>query len=272
MLKAGKISLLHYYDRCFNSFCKNYRKPKLRLSKKIIHQLRVDIKYIRTIYHLLKALSKENTISNDKQIIAFDKLFNAAGKVREEQVNLSLLEKYKFASSLSLFKKYLIRRKRSALRKLHKTLHDFNVTHGRISIEKSKQSEPTDYLTENVTQTQSFIQKEIKKIKKLYPEFSAKNLHDIRKELKELNYSIIYLTEVLPNHKYLKLSEKIKSIELLIGSWHNRIMFQGSIEEFLTRDESFPEILMLKELIRNIKRANKKSIKMIDKKLGKLFG
>ena len=146
------------------------------------------------------------------------------------------------------------------------------MSQGKKTIDKSKQVLQTDYKTENVFNAQSFIQKGIKKIKRLYPGHSAKKLHDIRKEVKELNYIIVYLNEILPNNKYVKFPGRIKPIELLIGVWHNRTVFQSSIEEFLTRDESFPEVLMLKELIRTIKRENKKSIKGIDKKLGKLFG
>jgi CHAD domain-containing protein len=271
MENENNISLLQYYNRYFASFCIQFGKPKLRLSKKVIHQLRVDIKNMRAIFELLKVISNESWME-EKNINVFDKLFQAAGNVREEQVNLSIVNQYTYSSSLSLFKKYLIKRKRSAFWTLHKALNNFNLVYNQNGIQENKSHVESNYQSEIIHQAQSFIQKGIKRIKKLYPEISSKNLHNIRKEIKNISTIAIFYYEISPNKKLAKISDKIKSLERLMGVWHNRVVLQSSIKQFLTKDESFPEVLMLNNLIRLTKKQNTKTVKQIEKRMGKLVG
>ena len=271
MENENKISLLQYYIQHFASFCIQYGKPNLRLSKKVIHQLRVDIKNMRAIFGLLKIAGFESS-TLEKNIIVLEKLFKAAGNVREEQVNLSIAGRYFYPNSLALYKKYLYKRKRSAFWTLHKALNEFNLICGEISVEESDVITGSNTRDEIHRQVQSYIQKGIKRVKKLYQVYSAKNLHNIRKELKDLSTVAIFSNEIAQDKKLMKLHNKLKPLEILMGVWHNRIVLQNSIEQFLTKDESFPEVLMLKKLIRIIKKQNKKTIKQIDSKMGKIFG
>ena len=138
MENENKISLLQYYNQHFASFCFQYGKPNLRLSKKLIHQLRVDIKNMRAIFDLLNLTDNEKG-NLENNITVFDKLFKAAGNVREEQVNLSIVNRYFYPNSLAYFKKHLNKRKRSAFWVLHKTLKEFNLTFGEQRFKENKE-------------------------------------------------------------------------------------------------------------------------------------
>ena len=271
MENENKISLLQYYNQHFAFFCTKYGKPNLRLSKKIIHQLRIEIKNMRAIFDLLTLTGNEKC-TPENNITIFDKLFKAAGNVREEQVNLSIVNKYFYPKSLGIFKKHLYKRKRSEFRVLHKAIKEFSLYIGEHRPMENKEIIASNNQDEISRQIQSYIQKGIKRVKKLYPVLSSKNLHNIRKELKYISIIANFNNEIAPNKKIAKLHAKIKPMEILIGDWHNRIVLLRSIEEFLMRDESFPELLMLKKLTRIIKKQNKKTIHQVDIKMGKIFG
>ena len=189
------------------------KRPTDRFTAVTIHKLRVEIKKLRAFLNLISFYS--NNFKRKKAYKPFKKLFKQAGKVRELQLEIKILKKYKldnltidYSESIckllsvekEIFFSMLNRRFFSKMRK--KFLVVFS------SIFKIDQPMTALYLDEykclfDELQTQQSL--------------SPYQIHEIRKWLKELRYSCEILL-IDPNH--IPILNDSYSHELM-GQWHD---------------------------------------------------
>src|SRR5688572_974277 len=88
--KKKKIRLVKFYEASVSSFLKNKKSAKI-IKSSTIHDLRVDIKHLRTVLYLISEFNR-----NEKTIEIILKelkpVFKSAGDIRTAYLNIKLLD------------------------------------------------------------------------------------------------------------------------------------------------------------------------------------
>lgn len=186
-------------------------KPGHRLTMNDFHILRVEIKKLRAVMALLDYCASD--FPRKKQLAPFRIIFKRAGRIREYQLELSMLRRFKAASSMPDYHQQL----RKAL--LEEKKHFVSIAHRKrvhrldLHIEAVK-----DFLPEvTLKKLLAFVREKRKKITALLEKQSLGNAetHELRKRLKQL-YFLIQLFE-LPVLGF----PDIEGFMTLIGQWHD---------------------------------------------------
>ncbi|MFV5692403.1 CHAD domain-containing protein [Flavobacterium sp. LT1R49] len=189
------------------------QKPLQSYTPDTFHVLRVEIKKLHALFDLVDFCSKE--FKQNKTFNPFKLIFRQAGKIRELQVETSLLEKHFF---FNLPKDYCVDLKKELAKELKKFFSITNCKSG--STLKKNYRKIIPFLTKiSKKKAQRYMDKKSAEIKKLLPQNTLKNkqMHMLRKRLKEYQY----------NQKSLNLSKQNKLISVmdvlpeLLGEWHD---------------------------------------------------
>lgn len=225
----AKNKLIQHFDDLNSDFLKFYKKTIKDQGVEDIHQLRVAIKKLRALISLIE-LAGNGEFQKKEHFDFFKNIFRKAGKVREIQVNLSLIKKIDQKKS-KLYVEYLIGLQNHSMEELMNELFVFDLKKLKILNAQmlSKANEISqDHLTEKST---AFISSKFQKIKKLRDQIKKdQKLHKIRIHLK----AVVELVEYLPFNKENKsLKKEIKQLNQLIGDWHDLSVLSDSIAYFL---------------------------------------
>lgn len=229
--------LFKYYKKETNSFIGHLNKAKTVSNEKNIHQLRVDIKKIRAVFHLLQLLFPKE-FNGKKHYRLIKQIFESAGEVREVQVNVICLAGYKL--SPSILKKYKLFYKKNAdadKRKLKKMIAVFEV--GLLNKSKTKIKKLLKELDDKKIsgKCQSFIKEELRHTEQLIQTGNnPATIHKIRMHLKSLEAIALLFYKMYPGRELKKLLILIKKNGVLIGHWHDKIVLTKSLKEFSSKN------------------------------------
>ena len=234
-----------------------------------IHRLRVDLKKVKALFYLFE-IAAPKKFNADKHYAIFEQIFNQAGKIREALINQICLDEYKLPDSTVLsFKKFLNRKEKKSKRKFSNLIVEFNnkkINDVDEEVKKLCKNISNDKILKH---SSVFISKKIKKIKNVPEVPDNKTLHNVRKNLKSISAVSALLYSLDPT-KELKTSQgKIKKAETLIGDWHDQIVFEKSLHEFLKseKNQSDETLLPLQKLLKILEVKNQKEAKSITKKI-----
>ena len=215
--------------------------PPEEYGKEEYHKLRVEIKKLHAILDLIKYCHSD--FQKKKYFKPFKKIFIQSGKIRELQLEESLLEKY----NTHKIKKVLLKVK-EAIKKEEKKFCQLIQKKQKGKIEKNNnkialhlEDIPNDKVNE-------FIEIEKKNINSLIREspLAASNLHELRKTLKRTFYSreSLHLTD---NNK----KDKQDNFQELLGNWHDSKMMSDLIEKSIIKKkintEELKQLLQIDE-------------------------
>ena len=121
--KKIKDQLNHFYTNEVDLFLERLISVKTQPNEKTIHELRVEIKKLRSVFQLLDVIAKKEI--NIKQCAnSLNDLFDTAGKIREIQVNQICFTKFKFPQEINdKYKKFLLNRENELGNRLKKTIN-----------------------------------------------------------------------------------------------------------------------------------------------------
>lgn len=123
---TNRQSLLSFYKKTAGSFLMNLDKMHTSPDVEALHKTRLSIKKLRAISQLI-GLLKDNTFDAKAYYTIFSGLFKSAGKVRELQVSLMLIDRYPFlALSISNFKKHLCKKEQTLTSDFKQQLKKFD--------------------------------------------------------------------------------------------------------------------------------------------------
>lgn len=224
--------ILIYWNAILVDFSENITRCKKRLTKKAIHDLRVDIKRIRSTLRFRKRLSGKKWKDNFK---ASKDLFKALGSVRDFDMSVSTLRKYSKNENLQFPEliKYLARRRTAQARKIKEDINLFD--HFLIlqfNPEIYRFAGPMSNLV-IVRKIKLAVKSELKKTRALSKNFD-KNIHQIRKQLK----NVYYWLKMIPKEKFRDLIDiqiLDKSLDKL-GKWQDLFILKGNINSYLTTE------------------------------------
>src|SRR5947199_747934 len=95
-----KKYLYKHYNKEVGSFFEDLEKTRTDPNIKNIHNLRVDIKKVKSFFHLLEILFPKK-FKAEGHAPQFDVLFKSAGDVREAQLISFDVSKYKFSPAMT---------------------------------------------------------------------------------------------------------------------------------------------------------------------------
>ena len=117
--------LIDRYNKLSESFQFNFKKTLEDQGIEDIHQLRVTIKKLRAIWSLMETATKGKWTKKEHFTLT-SKLFSEAGKVREAQVNLGMITKYR-VKYLITYAEYLEKIQSSTTERLLKEMNAFDL-------------------------------------------------------------------------------------------------------------------------------------------------
>lgn len=186
-------------------------RPRSKYTPETIHKIRLEIKKLKALFNLISYCS--NDFKQRKTIKPFNKIFRLAGKIRELQLEESMLENFFANNEPSNY------RNRLKLLKLKEDVYFFLIGDQKfVDLLKRKfrltrlflpfinKNKAKTYLKEQKDLTNQFISQ-----KTILPQ----QIHELRKQLKTLKYNTKSLS-----FKKKSISEKERLSELL-GNWHD---------------------------------------------------
>lgn len=251
-------------DLIYIAYQKKIRTLRSHLEKvpgendiELIHRLRLDIKRIRVIFHLLEILVPEK-FKAESRYSHFRNLFKYAGLVREIQLEIKALDHYHASGDMLLpFKKHLLKEEKLARKKMIRAVKKTDIKRFR-EIEKKIRKVCNKISTrEFLDKTFAYILSEAGKIRILLDssEESGK-MHKIRQYLKSVDNVIALIRPVFPGKKLELISRKIKVIDNLIGSYHDNFILMTALEIFIenldkVESETFSSLKSFSQKMRN---------------------
>ncbi|HEY5462444.1 MAG TPA: CHAD domain-containing protein [Hanamia sp.] len=229
--------LSNYFEKRIENICKILAKPHNEYGNEDYHQLRVEIKKVNALMVLISYCHKD--FKKKKYFKPFKSIFKQSGKIRDLQLEESVLEKYS-ATSIEGF----LLRVKNEIKKEEKNFHLLIQNNFKRKINKSYKKIVT-YLKEmQPNKVENFIKKETRKLKELIliTPLKGHDLHELRKALKIDLY----------NKKSLNLQDKNgweekNDFQELLGNWHDSKMLSNLIEKSIVRKKT--DLEELKQLL-----------------------
>lgn len=250
-MKIG-IEFLNNQEALINFFLK---KPKAKFTTKDFHQLRLEIKKLNAFLDFINYCSKDFNLK--KIFKPFYKIFRKAGKIRALQLEELTIRKHNINGKL---KEYLTKLKLE----IFKEKAEFFMVVNQLYPNKirKKQKDITTYLTEiNDLNRKEYLIKKSASIQKLISKkrLKRKKLHELRKQLKILNYN----TKILLAENLVIKAISAENLSSLLGKWHDTEelikKFKKGIENKKINYKERKELKKLKEI------TNSKKKKLFDK-------
>jgi CHAD domain-containing protein len=231
--KAGFLYRL--YRKRTSSFLLNLYTAGITGLEDDIHKTRTDIKKIRAFYSFLDVIY-QGRFRKEKHYRSLRRLFLQAGKLREVQIDLMILEQYgTHTAEEQDFRKFLQRKEKVLSRKFLEAMRDYDeqeIVSGEKEVEKFMNDLESKSFTRNVDK---FISRKFAHILGYLPEIhNPEILHRIRKQLKTVS-SILDVSlrcSRKPNIAANEMLSGIHDLEELIGIWHDNMVFLDALKVY----------------------------------------
>jgi len=215
-----------YYTELIKTFDECHQNLLKQTTEQYIHKLRTTLKKLKTFNILLDGL-----LFRQKDFpIELTNLFKLSGEIRDIQIQQKILQNYDDG-----YKAYLLYLYEDRLKK-------FKI--------KESFSNEIQYLTEKLDRVEDYhideqiimniktrIEMSYDDIRNMIRDISPENLHDIRKKIKRIYYTLLMLGE-------LDLIDKLDDLQETIGLWHDHDVTIDNIKNF---DNNLQIIKSLKE-------------------------
>jgi CHAD domain-containing protein len=248
--------LKKYFDKTNQKVIKYLLKSDNKHPVKTLHELRVEIKKIRFISHLIQHFDKQSDAG--KLYKPYEKVFKKAGKIRTLQMQNKLIYQFELTE---LFDDIIKENNKTGKKLLKKFFKESEI-----------QSEVLNaYKPMILASIDKTIHPDIESysnhlVRFLYDNLSDKtkpeNLHELRKDVKELIFIGKFSKELrtfISKRIKLKLADNLQD---KIGGWHDKGDLQKSMTEELVRIKK-PERIKYQMAISKIKAAMNKDLKEI---------
>jgi CHAD domain-containing protein len=233
--KQEHLSINQFLEAQLALFREHFIITRQSNNEEAIHKMRLAIKRIRTIHKLKKHLHFQ-TILTEEFYLILKSVFAASGKLRDIQVHQGLLAKYadKLRFSFSGLAKFLVETEKSTIDSLNKVIGHMNFEQEdqlqNESVEKELQPENCDIEAEII----DYIKLKISFIQKLlFGHHDEENVHEIRKQVKQLYYILQFVKGY--SQRSCLADYDLAAIDDLgnnLGSWHDRVVLKDRILEF----------------------------------------
>lgn len=257
-----KQILTDYYKTQRDNFESYLKQVHQDENVETIHQMRLSIKRMRSLFSYLWHLHPEKKYGK-KSLKELKELFKLTGVIRDIQVHLELVHSYEKRFAIS-FDEYIAFFKKLENEKTHQLLkmaRSFS-TEPLVKLEKTTKI-IVEKCKENTLQEDAIklLDNKFEIIRHLneIPANKEKNLHKIRRYLKEARYLLSIFNGYIPESRNIKISlSRLKQIEQTLGKWHdqvNALVFINVYEKghFANNKTDKAKYKMLKEAVTRYK-------------------
>ena len=263
-------SLIRYFEERLSILKLHLHNTNLHFKEEDLHQLRVEIKKMRALLRLLDIAVREDYSKKRFEKI-LRKLFKPGGKLRESQINMAQANEFKLQLA-DRYKEHLEKKDEIHSKKLKRALDQFitsqlNVFENELSAFIAE-TDP-NHLNTSVFR---FLRQEFETIETLFPDISDhKILHKTRMHLKASGYMVSLAMALYKDDSLQTLYDGIKSVEALIGTWHDKIVFIKSLGKFADKELSPAEVHVLNSTADSVNHDIEKSHQEIETHLTQLI-
>lgn len=217
-------------------------QQQLSYTPDTFHKLRIEIKRLHALFDLLDYSSIK--FKRKKNFKPFKLIFEQAGKVRELQIEESLLKEHFINYLLIQYSNHL---KKNQLKEQEYFFSILNKTF--IKKLNNKYRKILPFLSKtNKKKLDAYMKKKRTKIEKLLSQnnLEIEKIHKLRKLLKEY----IFNKESLNSDKQGKLIPKNNILPQLLGEWHDYIVITEHLKKTIDSDDiSSKEVDQLENII-----------------------
>lgn len=245
-MKSHSLNL--YICNRLKSVERHLRAYKVGENPKTLNKLRVDIKKIKAVFSFIKDIYD---FSNRKKVL--QPLFKNAGKIRELQININLLNDLPHPP-----KPLISQLEKSELIFIRQFINNISDYTNKVKNYRDFFSLPSSLPKNKIIK--KYFKKIAVKAKKMMRKLDRSDLHLFRKKIKKILYSYNALPKKLQVVKEVN-KMKINEMQKRVGSWHDTY----SAIIFL----SHHRILDKKKYILALKEKEKKQFKNLYEKLKK---
>ena len=230
--KSGK-QLYCFFKEKEETFQFHLLRLKYSINENDIHYLRRTAKRIKALYKLIEII--DHRFKPKKKFKTLKNIFNAAGTLRELQVNQNVLLTCnatpplikKYEEYISSKKKIYTSELQQAIAKYKHKKHKKTIKQVKEickRVEKKKlESSISDFLKDTTDQINVLLNTEIEE----------NNLHTIRILFKALNPALIFSEQLQIKGVTKETISIYRNIEDKLGFWHDRLILRKSIEEMV---------------------------------------
>lgn len=224
-------TFISYYNKQLAAFRRHFRRARKKGAMEDIHRLRVSVKKLRTLWTLAEMASAGKW--NAKPCAQLCKpMYQVAGKLRETQVNLNLIEPVP-GEFLEPFSDYLKKSQKRLTRQLHRSMQAFDRKQF-DAINRQLRRRMRDLPDETCfREAVACALKKSAKVKALTGRLPGpRQLHKIRIHQKAVQEILTILKKVRPDLPIEPLLEPIRALNSSIGKWHDTWVLLDSLKHF----------------------------------------
>lgn len=216
-----EVVITDYFTKQLNGIEFILSKPHHQISEEDIHKLRVAIKRIKSLAELIHFCIP--AFKRKKFVARYNKIFSSAGKVRELQLEISMLKKLQLSGTLKNYYRWL----KKELKKKKRFFFSFANAAMVARLQKKSQIMLPFFDVVFYHELNSFFEEKSNETRRLMETnpLKKKEVHKLRKILKEFYYSLSIFGAKNDQIK------KIDNIQELLGEWHNNVVLQGYLQK-----------------------------------------
>ena len=217
--------MLQFFKTSHTEFDKYFKRVKKRAEQEDIHQLRVALKKMKTVLHIV---DPENKILKSSETKRIRRLFKLAGIIREAQVNMELVQHID-NKPMKMYRSFLTEQINYGSKALQQFTSNKNAADFFSRNTLKKISKKTNHFTES-HQLDKFRNKVYRRIERYVHYTGDKILHEIRKEIKHL----LFITRF--DHVDDSKKENLNNLAEQLGIWHDQAVLLYSLESFSAKE------------------------------------
>ncbi len=246
-----------YYHNLCDSYRINLRRIAHSPDTQCIHELRIIIKKMRAVFHLVTFTNSE--FDFDEHFDSFMEMFKSAGKIRDLDIAIecsSKIAKDHPDTDYRGIAQVLRKERRSNVPKVKKIANQ-------ILAQKKYDSKAEEIISMGIEEKriENFLKQTMKKIgSETHERLSTERLHNIRKLYKEILY-VSKATGKTDKQFFAKNSIQADELQKRIGNWHNLVITTSIIKDHTKKAKGMKSLL--KALKNEEKKLKKKAVREI---------
>tara|TARA_B100000315_G_C14539667_1_gene570248 strand:+ start:880 stop:1719 length:840 start_codon:yes stop_codon:yes gene_type:complete len=227
----GNNKLIQHYNNQIASFYEHFHNTKERQDVEDIHQLRVYTKRIKTNLTLMEIISNDE-FSKKEHYNLFSRLFRKAGKLRENQIHLDLIENYD-SHQLTPYEEHLLQTKINEMENVQMELNAFDFS--KLNNLDNSLLEKVSHISDETVAEQSiaFLLKKLNRVEKLKSKINNEHkLHKIRIHLQAVREILRLMVTIQSAEIIYQFQNDSKALTDMIGKWHDYSVLIFSLKQF----------------------------------------
>jgi len=253
--------LITYLKKCEKQVGMGIKKLRKTFTPELLHLLRVEIKKIRFIADVIAFKYPESVIN--EIIKPFNRIFKAAGKIRDSHIEAYLLENYSMPEIAGGLKEILLDKQ-----KRDKSLSFFISGKDKRNMDRSFRMLALYLKTMSRMDAEAYLKAMNEMVEQyvLKDTLSPFEMHEMRKVLKKIDCAEILLEINFSSTRIINAS-----LYDLLGKWHDHIIIIDRLKHSMEAGfEGQEEVRFYEEIISDISVRNEKYLHEIYAKIDQL--